>query len=56
MLPLALAAVSLLVTYVVIRKGVHHGMLDAHDEMASRDAAKAVRATLRESTDHDPDV
>lgn len=50
MIQLLLLAVSLLVMYFVIRKAVHHGILDADDTRHERDRRDRLDAALRDGT------
>lgn len=50
MIQLLLLAASLLITYFVIRKAVHHGILDADDTRAARERQDRLDTALRDGT------
>lgn len=55
-----LLGLAIMVLYVVVRKGVHHGIIDAQEERAAR-AQRAEADRIRRErpprlVDHDPDV
>ena len=45
--------VSLFVLYIIIRKAVHHGILDADDARRARDARQQMQRTLSKGTHPD---